>query len=83
MNIKIYTVKDTKIGFMQPFYAQNEQVAIRMFTNSANSKTSENSVNVNPEDKELWLLGEYNDQTGTITSEIKFVTKAIDVIKEG
>ena len=83
MITKIYSIKDTKIGYMSPMYLQNDGVAIREFTNARNSE-QKNIVNTNPEDKELWCLGEFNDQTGVITSEVRFLIKAEDVlIKKG
>lgn len=82
MILKIFSIKDTKIGFMNPFVMQNQGVAIREFTNGANEQ-SKNSINTNPEDKELWCLGEYDDQTGAIVSKVDFVIKANDVINKG
>ena len=77
---KIYTIKDTKIGHMAPFLMQNDAVAIRTFENMA-KQTTPNAVNTYPEDKELWEIGEFEDQTGEIKShEPRFVTKAIDYI---
>ncbi len=79
MKLKIYSIKDTKIGFMSPFYSHNDGVATRDFTNACNEQTK-NACNTNPEDKELWRLGEFDDQTGVVTSDIKFIAKANDVI---
>lgn len=79
MKIKIYAIKDTKIGFMNPFLNHNDGTAIREFTNGANEPTK-NAINTNPEDKELWALGEYDDQTGIIESKVNFLIKANDVI---
>ena len=81
MKLKIYSIKDTKIGYMQPFYQNNEAVAVRNFSNAINSPQL-NNINQNLEDMELWKLGAFDDQTGEITSEIKFVIKAIDLKKE-
>ena len=81
--MKIYAIKDTKIGYMNPFYLQNDGVAMREFTNARNEQ-SKNAVNTNPEDKELWCLGEFDDQTGEIVSNIRFIVKAEDcLIKRG
>ena len=80
MTLKIYAIKDTKVGFMQPFYQANNAVAIRSFTNAVNSDQT-NNINQNMDDMELWLLGEFNDDTGEIKSEITFLCKAIDVKK--
>ena len=81
MKLGIYSVKDTKIGYMQPFYQNNEAVAVRNLSNAVNSPQL-NNINQNLEDMELWQLGAFDDQTGEITSEIKFVIKAIDLKKE-
>lgn len=77
MKMKIYSIKDNKIGYMSPLYLQNDGVAVREFTNARNS-TQKNIVNENPEDKELWCLGEFDDQTGVITSEVRYLIKAED-----
>ena len=82
MKLKIYSIKDTKIGFMQPFYQANQAVAIRAFNNAVNSKEI-NNINQNLDDMELWELGEFDDQTGEIKSEVKFVIKANDLVKKG
>lgn len=82
MKLKIYSIKDTKIGFMQPFYQANQAVAIRAFNNAVNAKES-NNINQNADDMELWELGEFDDQTGEIKSEVKYVIKANDLIKKG
>lgn len=82
MKFKIYSIKDTKIGFMQPFYQANQAVAIRAFNNAVNAKEA-NNINQNADDMELWELGEFDDQTGEIKSEVKYVVKANDLIKKG
>lgn len=82
MKFKIYSIKDTKIGFMQPFYQANQAVAIRAFNNAVNAKEA-NNINQNADDMELWELGEFDDQTGEIKSEVKYVIKANDLIKKG
>ena len=82
MKLKIYSIKDTKVGFMQPFYQANQAVAIRAFNNAVNAKEI-NNINQNADDMELWELGEFDDQTGEIKSEVKYVIKANDLIKKG
>lgn len=78
---KLFAIKDTKIGFMNPFLNHSKNTAIREFTNGAND-TVKNVINTNPEDKELWYLGTYDDQTGAIYSNPEFVIKANDVINK-
>lgn len=83
MKYKIYSIKDTKIGFMNPFISHNDGTALRDFTNGANDQ-GRNAINTNPEDKELWRIGEFDDQTGAITSDIQYMVKANDImIKKG
>lgn len=78
--LKIYCIKDTKTGYMNPFYLQNDDVAIRSFKKAANDVQT-NSVNDFPEDKELWCLGEFDERTGKIFGEEpKFLVKAVDCI---
>ena len=52
--LNIYCIKDTKAGFMSPFYLQNDDIAIRSFKKAANDVQS-NAVNDFPEDRELWF----------------------------
>ena len=33
--LNIYCIKDTKAGFMTPFYLQNDDIAIRSFKKSS------------------------------------------------
>lgn len=78
--LKIYAIKDVKIGFMNPFYLENDEVAIRTFKKAANDMAT-NSVNDFPEDKELWCLGSFDTDTGIIEGGLpKFLVKAIDCI---
>ena len=76
--LKIYCIKDTKAGYMNPFYLQNDEIAIRSFKKAAND-IQPNGVNDYPEDKELWYLGDFDERTGIITgTEPKFLLRAID-----
>lgn len=79
--MKIYSIKDTKAGYMNPIYMQNDEIAIRTFKKAANSKEP-NVVNEFLEDKELWYLGEFDERTGIIKAvEPAFLVKAIDLIE--
>ena len=78
--LKIYCIKDVKSGYMNPFYLQNDDIAIRSFKKAAN-ETQQNAVNDFPEDKELWYLGTFDSDTGIITGDMpKFLSRAIDCI---
>lgn len=73
----IYAIKDTKVGFMQPFIQVNDAVAVREFTNIVNSGNS--VVSANYTDMELYRIGSYNQDTGLIESKVDFVVKGADV----
>ena len=78
--LKIYCIKDVKTGYMNPFYLQNDDVAIRSFKKAAN-ETQPNAINDFPEDKELWYLGTFDSDSGKIVGEEpKFLARAVDCI---
>lgn len=79
MLLKIYAIKDTKVGFMQPFVQVNDAVAVREFGNLINSGSS--VVSQNFEDMELYCLGSYSQDTGTIESDVQYILKGVDVKK--
>lgn len=59
MVVRYYAVKDLKMGFqnLQPF--QNDAVASRAFLNAGKNPNS--PISTNPEDFELWFVGEFDD----------------------
>jgi len=79
MKLGIYSIKDTKIGYMKPFYTHNDAVALRDFENAVNDKQV-NIVNQNKDDMELWRLGDFNDETGEIKNYTAYLAKANDFI---
>ena len=76
MKTNIYAFKDTKIGFMQPFLQQNEAVAIRTLKMAVNDEHSQ--IRNMAEDIQMYQLGTYDDDTGEIVPEVKFIANAID-----
>lgn len=81
MKHKIYAIKDTLVGFMTPFCQPNDAFAKRAFKNAVND-TKPNSVNQNPEDKELYLIGEFDEDTGAITPcNVTFLVRASELIE--
>lgn len=81
MIINIYSIKDVKVGHMQPFYQANDAVAVRSIKNAVNSDQI-NNIKQNMDDMELWKIGEFNDENGAIKPDLKFICKATD-LKEG
>lgn len=74
----VYCIKDTKVGFMNPFVQPNDAVAVREFSNLVNSD-GKSTVSVNYEDMELYKLGSYDQNTGVIVSEVNYLVKGADV----
>ena len=80
---KIYAIKDQAIeAFSQPFFVQAQGQAVRMFMDE--SKNEQSQINRHPADFELWYLGEFDEQTGTITGaeNIERVARANDFINK-
>lgn len=76
MKTNIYAFRDTKIGFMQPFLQQNEAVAMRTLKMAVNDEHSQ--IRNMAEDIQLYQLGNFDDDTGEIMPEVKFIANAID-----
>ncbi len=68
----LYAIKDVKVGFWKPFIQPNEAVAIRDFANMVNSGR-DSFIDDNYNDLELWQIGTYDDSTGVIESDVKFL----------
>jgi len=69
MKIKIYSIFDSAASaYIPPFYMQNDGLAIRAFQDNVNAK-EENNISRHPEQFSLHRLGEFDDQTATITMD--------------
>lgn len=71
--MKLYSIKDNKIGFSQVFVAPNNAAAIRMLEDTCKG---ENMIAMHPEDFDLYALGDMDDNTGELKSEVQFLEKA-------
>lgn len=70
MKLKIFTVYDTKAQFFgQPFFDQQEASAIRSWSDSVNDGSNPaNQWHNHPEDFQLFLVGEFDNETGKVDS---------------
>lgn len=60
-----YSVQDKAAGtFNAPFYAQTDAVAIRQFRNVILDQSHQ--FGMNPEDYDLYIVGIFDDQKGSI-----------------
>ena len=86
---KLYTVRDVLAdygcigqGVPAVLNMPNDEFAIRVIKGSCVKGATPNVFNTNPEDKELWCIGEFDEKTGRIKSiDPYLVAKAIDYIK--
>lgn len=76
MKAIMYAFRDTKIGFMQPFLQQNEAVALRTLKMAVNDEKSQ--IRAMTEDIQLYQIGTFDDETGEVKADLKFVANAID-----
>ncbi len=66
----MYSIYDVKaLAFKNPFFLVNDQVAIRIFGDIVQDKTSD--VSKHPEDYSLYKLSVVNVRTGAVTSTEK------------
>lgn len=68
MRFKVVAIKDNAIlSFAQPVFVPHVGAAIRSFGDEVGKKDTQ--LGQHPEDYELYLLGEYDDQTGMFTQD--------------
>lgn len=81
MKHQMYSLKDNLAGvFMQPQLFQNENVALRNFTEIINGT---GIFKNNPADFELWKIGEFEDRDGIIIPEPEKIATGLSVVKKG
>lgn len=80
----VVSVQDRASGvFNRPFFVPHRNIAVRDFTDEVNRVAADNQLNKHPDDFDLYLLGQFDDNTGTFTSEGSPVVlvRAKDVIQ--
>lgn len=80
--MKIFSIKDVKIGFMNPFYQNSVDVAKRSFKNAVSDKRG--NLYTIKDDLELWELGSFDETTGLIApiNSIEYIMGGKDVSLE-
>lgn len=76
----IYAIKDNKLGFEQVLIAPNNASAIRMFGDSCRDENC--LFALHPEDFDLYKIGEMDENTGTLKSDVQFLEKALTFSKK-
>lgn len=61
----ICCIKDTAAdAFNIPIFLRSTGVAIRTFTDEVNRAADDNALYKHPDDHDLWMLGEYDQDSG-------------------
>jgi hypothetical protein len=78
----VISVKDRAADvFNRPFFVAHRNVAIRDFTDEVNRKADDNPLNKHPDDFDLYLMGQFDDNTGEFYNDGPVVlVRAKDVI---
>lgn len=77
-----YAIKDNLAeAFMTPVLFDNDNLAKRWFTGVVNSKEQNEVIYNNPEDFELWKLGDFDNQSGQIYPGIQKLVTAKSIKK--
>lgn len=66
-------------SYNRPFFVQHAAQALRSFTDEVNNRDSE--VSRHAQDYELWLIGTFEDDTGSMASNPARLARAIDLKK--
>lgn len=68
MILKVLAVFDSKAGFFgQPFFEQREAAGVRAFGDAVNdSSNPANQWNKHPEDFQLFMIGEFDNESGEL-----------------
>lgn len=68
MNSKMYSVFDSKLAtFGRPWFQMTDGAALREFADAVNDNSNPNNQwNRHPEDFSLFVIGEFNDQSGEV-----------------
>ena len=72
MKMNLYSVRDIKAGYGNPYCMQNDEMAIRDIKLAVNSDKP-NIIKQFPEDFELTRLGTFDTETGIIIRKVEMI----------
>lgn len=78
----VFCMRDLKVGFLSPTVDQNDQTAIRNFSYAVNGNNS--MMNYSPGDFQLYKVGTFDSQKGTILPlvPIELVAEGVNVYEK-
>lgn len=82
MVLKVFSIFDEKASvFSQPFFSTHNGTALRSFSDLVGEPG--NNVSKHPADFKLYLLGEFDDNSGVLLSkpQPEFLANATDFVK--
>lgn len=87
MIVQLFAIKDTKSRFLEPYAGMNKATVQRDIMNIFRNDNSKNSpIVMNPEDYQLFKVGEFDNESGLIIShDQEFVCNVVDlanIVKE-
>lgn len=81
MKMIVVSIKDRAAdAFGRPAYVATEGVAIRQFQDEVNRASEDNQLYVHPDDFDMYLLGEFDDNSGKF--ELLEIPKVIAMGKQ-
>lgn len=80
MVLKVYAIQDVKAGhYATPFFMASNGLAIRAFSDLV--KDQQSTLSRHPDDFKLFLIGEYDDNSGElISTKPEFLANASEFI---
>lgn len=69
--MKIYCLRDRKVGFLTPVLAESDELAMRDVQNALRRGTG-TLIDTHPEDFSLYCIGNFNQETGEIVSAVPY-----------
>ena len=66
MKQRLYSIRDKKVGYMQPVFRQNDAAAIRDFVATVSLSDAESMLNLCPSDFDLYFVGYFDDESGEL-----------------
>lgn len=75
----LYVIKDLKSTMQQPWIAKNDGEATRALQTAVESK--QGIIGEHPTDVELWQVGTFDDITGELKNELKYICAGKDFVK--
>lgn len=80
MKYPMYSIRDSKVGFMTPTIDQNDASAARNFEHAVHNVAS--LMNSHPADYALYRIGEFDTEFGAVTGCLpEHVIDAVGVVK--